>query len=131
MTEEDLINSVFSDHARRAAERSLGKDHMERDRAVELAERLSEMRERLFAEAELHPGMLVQWKPGLQNRRFPAYGEPVIVMDVIAPPIYDSKQDSFSPSYREPITMAGLVRAPGGDFEVYHFDGRRFEEWKP
>ena len=41
-----------------------------------LLERLNNGRERA-----LRPGLLAVWKPGLKNRRFPRYGEPVVVVD--------------------------------------------------
>lgn len=75
-----------------------------------------------------HPGQIVQWKPGLKNRRLPDYGEPVIIMEVLNPAVYDtSKEIAGSNLYREPLTLVLGLNDADGDFVFYHFDGRRFE----
>jgi hypothetical protein len=79
-------------------------------------------------EQALRPGMLAVWKPGLKNRRFPAYGEPVIVVALREPPATDSERDSGIPYFEEPLDLLlGTVR--DGDFLVYHVDRRRFEPY--
>ncbi|MFP4077132.1 MAG: hypothetical protein ACLFTD_11735 [Halochromatium sp.] len=81
------------------------------------------------------PGDLVCWKPGLRNRRVPAYGTPAVVLEVLDPPIADSERESGSAYFREPLSLVlGLFwdQDPGrGDFVIFHFDGRRFEVWNP
>jgi hypothetical protein len=81
------------------------------------------------------PGDLVCWKPGLKNRRVPAYGTPAVVLEVLDAPIPDSETESGSTYFREPLSLVlGLFwdREPGrGDFVAFHFDGRRFEHWDP
>jgi hypothetical protein len=81
------------------------------------------------------PGDLVCWKPGLKNRRIPAYGTPTVVLEVLKEPIADSEQESGSTYFREPLSLVlGMIwdREPGrGNFVGFHFDGRRFELWDP
>ena len=81
------------------------------------------------------PGDLVCWKPGLKNRRLPAYGTPAVVLEVLDPAILDTEQESGSTYFREALSLVlGLFwdREPGrGDFVAFHFDGRRFEAWDP
>jgi hypothetical protein len=81
------------------------------------------------------PGDRVCWKPGLRNRRLPAYGTPAVVLEVLDPPITDGETESGSTYFREPLSLVlGLFwdREPGrGDFVIFHFDGRRFEPFDP
>ena len=88
-----------------------------------LLERLENGRERA-----LRPGMLAVWKPGLKNRRFPRYGEPVVVVALLDEPIVNPDQESGSPYFREPLDLLlGVVRGDDREFLVYHADRRRFQ----
>ena len=72
-------------------------------------------------------GDLVQWKPGLKNKRRPADGEPMIVVEVLDEPAMDAEQSSGSPYFREPLNLVGAIRDDDGDFMILHYDKRRFE----
>ena len=75
-------------------------------------------------------GQLVQWKEGLKNKKTPAYGEPVIVVDVLKEPVYDyESKGSGNPYFSEPLTLVAGELAPNGDFVCFHYDGRRFEPY--
>ena len=88
-----------------------------------LLERLNNGRERA-----LRPGTLAVWKPGLKNRLFPRYGEPVVVVDLLDRPVTDSEHKSGSPYFREPLdVLVGVVRGDDREFLVYHADRRRFQ----
>jgi len=74
------------------------------------------------------PGQIVRWKNGMKNRKLPAYGEPVIIMEVLNPAVYPPDEDLAGSNYfREPLTLVLGVHDSDGDFLAYHFDGRRFE----
>ena len=76
-------------------------------------------------------GQLVRWKNGLKNRRTPAYGEPIIVVDVLEEPIFDLEVKSAGSTYfHEPLTLVAGELAPDGDFVFFHYDGRRFEPYE-
>src|SRR3546814_13895568 len=45
-------------------------------------------------EMDLRPGMLVQWKPNLKNRKSPEYGKPAIVIEMLSPPVIDGQVES-------------------------------------
>lgn len=78
------------------------------------------------AEKELRPGMLATWKPGLKNRKFPEYGEPVVVVDRFAPEHW-TEIDPDSQYFREPRDLAfGGVLGKDREFCVFHSDSRRF-----
>ncbi|MDG4553369.1 MAG: hypothetical protein P9E24_03835 [Candidatus Competibacter sp.] len=95
------------------------------DRLRTLYERLTNGRER-----DLCLGQLAMWKPGLKNRRFPAYGQPAVVVDLLDPPRVDHEDEAGSPYYREPLdVLLGILRKDG-DFLVYHFDRRRFQPYE-
>jgi len=87
--------------------------------------------QRRFAAAPLNgfrAGQIVQWKPGMRNKRIPDYGQAAIVMDVLNPPVYDSRKElEGSNLFREPLNLALGVKDDDGDFLIFHFDGRRFE----
>ena len=91
-----------------------------------LLERLTNGRERA-----LRPRMLATWKPGLKNRRFPRYGEPVVVVTLLDTPIINPGDESGSPYFREPLDLLlGLVRGDDREFLVYHADRRRFQPYE-
>lgn len=79
------------------------------------------------------PGDLVTWKPGLKDRRVPAYGQPAVVMEMIAQPILDTDQESGSTYFRQPLDMVlGVIweyDPNRSEFVTFHFDSRRFQPW--
>lgn len=96
----------------------------------------SALRERFHSLTEAHlfkAGDVVVWKPGLRNRRWPSYGKPAIVVEVLDPPVFDAEKDSGNPYFREPLDIAlGVFIEDGphrGDFMVWHVDGRRLQTW--
>lgn len=93
------------------------------------AERLQTLYQRLTngREQALRPGMMAVWKPGLKNRRFPRYGEPAVVVEMLDPPILNHEDESGSTYYREPLNILLGILHRDGDFLVYHFDRRRFQ----
>ncbi len=92
------------------------------DRLLTLYQRLTNRRE-----TALRPGRMAVWKPGLKNRRFPQYGTPAIVVEVLDPPILDHDNESGSTYYREPLDLLLGILHKDGDFLLYHFDRRRFQ----
>lgn len=78
------------------------------------------------AEKELRRGMLAVWKPGLKNRKFPEYGEPVVVVEMYPPELLTDEEPD-SQYFREPSDLAfGVVLGKNCDFCVFHADSRRF-----
>jgi hypothetical protein len=73
------------------------------------------------------PGQLVQWKPGLKNRRLPEYGEAAIVLEVLTKPVYDRNAGAESLYFREPLDILIALLGGDGDLVAYHYDKRRFE----
>ncbi|NOS71788.1 MAG: hypothetical protein HOP33_17900 [Verrucomicrobia bacterium] len=72
-------------------------------------------------------GQLVRWKSGLKNRKRPAYGEPVIVVEVLPEPVHDPTEEAGSAYFREHLTVVLGLLDIDGDFVLFHFDSRRFE----
>lgn len=95
------------------------------DRLQTLYQRLTNGREKT-----LRVGMLAMWKPGLKNRRFPAYGQPAIVVELLDPPLLDHEEEAGMTYYREPLDMQMGILHRDGDFLVYHFDSRRFQPYE-
>lgn len=109
-----------------------GGDDLLAEPTEDAADRLRALYERLTngREQGLCLGQLAMWKPGLKNRRFPAYGQPAVVVDLLDPPRVDHEDEAGSPYYREPLdVLLGILRKDG-DFLVYHFDRRRFQPYE-
>lgn len=96
-----------------------------------LADRLRACQQQLAVQHTFKRGQLVQWKKRMKNRRTPEYGKPVIVVDVLETPIYDTaSKGAGTPYFREPLTLvAGRIHSDG-DFICFHYDGRRFEPYQ-
>jgi hypothetical protein len=98
------------------------------DTPAEVRQRkLKELAERLDQFNAFAKGRFVKWKPGLKNRKFPDYGEPVIVTAVLPSAIFDPNENAAaSPYFQEPLTIIiGTYR--DDDFLEFRIDGRRFE----
>ncbi|MDE2271706.1 MAG: hypothetical protein KGJ94_06940 [Xanthomonadaceae bacterium] len=80
-------------------------------------------------EKSLQPGTLAQWKPGMKNRTSPAYGAPVIVVEVLDPPIIDTKFDSGSVYFREPLDLVLGFVDEDDEFYTLYYDSHRFEPY--
>jgi hypothetical protein len=101
--------------------------------ALDLAETLARLKAcaaRLAKKHSFAPGHLVRWKKGLKNKKTPAYGEPVIVMQVLEQPVFDpDANDSGGPYFREPMDLVAGEIVDDGSFLCYHYDARRLEPY--
>lgn len=70
-------------------------------------------------------GDVVVWKDGLQNKRVPEYGQPVVVTRAYEAPIV-ADRDSGSPYFNEPMDVALFTVDEDGDAIEMHSDSRRF-----
>jgi hypothetical protein len=110
-----------------------GGEELLAEPAEDAAQHLCVLLERLTngREQALRPGMLATWKPGLKNRRFPRYGEPVVVVALLDTPIINPGDESGLPYFREPLDLLlGVVRGDDREFLVYHVDRRRFQPYE-
>ena len=75
-------------------------------------------------------GDLVQWKTNLANKKSPKEGEPCIVTEVLAEPIFDPVNETGNQYFKERLDMKiGIFK--GNTFYEFHVDSRRFEPYKP
>lgn len=78
------------------------------------------------------PGMVLTWKPGLKNRRWPTYGTPAIVVSLLDTPVFDTDEGG-STYFREPLDMViGFFIDSGehrGDFLTFHANSEHFQPW--
>lgn len=73
------------------------------------------------------PGDIVEWKPGMKNRRSEG---PYIVVKVLDVPVV-SEHESGTPLFNEPLDLAvGVIDSNDGEFMVFHIDGRRMQHVK-
>ena len=78
------------------------------------------------------PGQLVSWKQGMKNRRYPSYGVPVVVIEVLDPPVHErsNKGGAGSSLFREPLSLVAGTIDNDGDLLCFHYDGRRMEPYE-
>ena len=89
-------------------------------------EKLKACAAKIIKKEAFAPGDLVIWKDGMKNRRFPAYGEAVVVTQVLDEPVFDSTDRSAgTPAFREPLDVVIGWLDSDGDFVEFHLDGRR------
>jgi hypothetical protein len=71
-------------------------------------------------------GMHMTWKPGMQNKKSQG---PFVVLEVLDPAIFSPGVEASSPYFREPLdVICGRIDPSDGDFMVFHYDSRRFQE---
>ncbi|WP_295407858.1 hypothetical protein [uncultured Thiocystis sp.] len=100
----------------------------------DLGAALRERYRRLLQPHRVSPGELVTWKPGLKNKRYPRYGHPAVVIEVLETPLLDREDDAGSTDFREPLDLVlGLIWDDGpsrGELVTFHYDSRRFQPWQ-
>ncbi len=79
---------------------------------------------------EFEPGELVRWKPGMRNRRRPAYGTPAVVVLKLAEAVAPDLAEPASAYFAEPLDLVLGLLDEEGDFITFYFDSRRFERWE-
>lgn len=91
-------------------------------------EALKETFQTFSEENTFEPGDLVEWKPGMQNRRTDG---PFIVVKVLDEPVFDNEEHNSSghPLFREPLDIVCGLIATDGEFLCFHYDSRRFRHY--
>ena len=92
------------------------------------ADRLKELYESYATNYNLRPGMLVQWKEGLKNRKFPKYNEPAVLLEVVLGQ-RDTEAEIGIQCHREPLEARLGVVDPAGEFEGWWVDMNRLEPY--
>ncbi len=82
----------------------------------------------LTVQPEFKVEQLIEWKPDLKDKRFPQYGEPAVVLAVLAEPVNETGDDTTSQYSCAVNDIIIGVKAPDGDFAHYYADSRR---WQP
>lgn len=82
----------------------------------------------LTGDVQFKEGDIVFWRPCMKNRKWPAYNQPAIVLDVLAEPIIDTSADVNGPYYGEKLNVRLGLRGDDGAFYSYMFNGGRFEK---
>lgn len=116
----DLFASLMSDDAGKPAS----------DRVANTPEQLRAAYAVFSERYVFKPGDLVMWKEGQQNRRTPAYGEPVIVVEFLETPVISADHGSGTQVYREPLDLICGEIIKDGQFACFHYDSRRFQPYR-
>ncbi len=81
---------------------------------------------------DLQPGIIVGWKPGLRNRKWPRQDEPAVVVERLPEPVFDT-DETGSTYFREPldVILGVFIDTPEhrGDFLVFHANSQRYQPW--
>lgn len=74
------------------------------------------------------PGDVLEWVPGLKNKRAPELGQPVVAVEQYPHPIDDPTNASSGSAYfREPLDLVcAMVDEDDGELMLFHYDSRRF-----
>ena len=81
--------------------------------------------EKAFNEVTIFaPGDIVEWKPGMQNKRSEG---PFVVIEVLREAALAETKDGGSPYFREPLDIVLGHFDSYGDFLIYHYDSRRLQ----
>jgi hypothetical protein len=95
-------------------------------------ERITELVLRYHEYHRFFPGDLVQWKPGLKNRKLPQAGEPMVVLRMLKQPARGVGAGSGSAYFNERLDLVGTsVHPSDGELCFYHYDSGRFEPYTP
>ena len=70
------------------------------------------------------PGMVVEWKPNMQNK---SIGGPFVVLEVLTKPNLNPHARANNTYFREPLDLILGSYTEDGSFIQYHFDSRRFQ----
>ena len=101
---------------------------------TEQAEQLKAAYEVFGKRCTFSAGQLVQGKRGMKNRRRPLTGQPAIVLEVLPTPVLDTNpadSSAATPYFREPLDLVLGLLDSDGDFLIFYYDSRRFEQFQP
>ncbi len=73
------------------------------------------------------PGDIVEWKPGLKNKRGDG---PFVVIGMLVVPVQDTVEDAGSPYFQERLDIVLGHFDSEGDFLMYHYDSKRMQPYK-
>ncbi|MCX7179409.1 MAG: hypothetical protein NTX56_11775 [Proteobacteria bacterium] len=94
-----------------------------------LRERYTQLK---LVQHQFKAGMVVMWKAGLKNRRWPAYGKPAIIVKALDITVFDG-DEANTPYFREPLDIViGFFIDSGehrGDFVTFHVNSECFQPW--
>lgn len=88
-------------------------------------EKLSNLAKSYLAVEDFKPGDIAQWKPGMQNKTLPKYGEPMVVLEVV-PGKRDTETEVGNAYHNEDASVrVGFIDKATGDFVGYWYDAHR------
>lgn len=91
----------------------------------EYLEKLKKRASSIGEKEHFNVGDFLIWKDGLKNKRFPAYGQPSILLEKIEPPLTDSDV-----SYNEELDIQLGFISEKDEFLIFNYDSSRFKLFK-
>lgn len=87
---------------------------------------LTKLKELYEQKVDFKVGDIIKWKDQLKNRKIPDYNEPIIIMEMLEEPFFDTKADVGSAYFNEKYDIkAGILQ--GDALLTFYFDSNRFE----
>ena len=91
---------------------------------------LKELGQRYLAKSSMVPGDLVTWKKGLRDSRFPEYGKPVVVIEIVPGQRRPLEGDASGNHCGELIEMRIGVTDDDGDLTCFWVNANRFDPYR-
>ena len=92
---------------------------------------LKQRNESFLEKYKFEKKQILKWKKGLKNRILPMENQPVIVVDILNPPLLSTEKESGSPYFHESLDIIlGFIDEKHDHFIVFHYDSQRFEPYK-
>lgn len=115
----------------------LHHDEAQQKQKADVAEKLHALRAKVdvfLSDSEKHAcglkvGNAIEWKEGMKHKKVPAYGQPVVVVEVLDEPS-QFKGETGTPYYADKNDIVIATVDGDGDLVTYVMDSRRFKLFK-
>lgn len=126
---KEMLLSLLGDEGKSQLMKAFLESNGSKTKTLVSPKKLKECYKNLVKKNKFKVGDLVQWKSCMKNRKMPQEGEPAIILEIYEDPIFDEKEKSGTPYFREPYNIVLGVMHHDGNFLAYHLDSRRFEPY--
>jgi hypothetical protein len=87
---------------------------------------LKELRNSYEKKYDFKVGDIIRWKNKLKNRKLPEYEEPIIILEILDEPIYNTKEQVGSTYFNEKIDIKiGVIK--DNSLLTFYLESARFE----
>jgi len=108
--------------------RALADDKDEQETGSISTDELVKLAARYLEPNEFRTGDMVVWKDGMKNKMRPAYGQPVVVVELIN--LRNTSEHYGSQHWGQPETIRCAFVDNDGEFLTFPCDGNRFKHYE-